>query len=93
MVKSQSTTSDLSTYQKLILYLSKTHPEYTASDFKDALYTFRQERQTLAGLNLDRIEESLLDIVRRKYPDEKVRLSLRLVYDVVCSHICFSPSD
>ena len=42
------------------------------SDFKDALYTFRQERQTLAGLNLDRIEESLLDIVRRKYPDEKV---------------------
>ncbi|CAF0904919.1 unnamed protein product [Rotaria sordida] len=63
--------SDLSTFDKLMMYFTKTNPEYSISDFTEALYAYRQERQTLAGLSLSQIEEGVLNIVRSKYPSKQ----------------------
>ncbi|CAF0903256.1 unnamed protein product [Rotaria sordida] len=63
--------SDLSTFDKLMVYFTKTNPEYSISDFTEALYAYRQERQTLAGLSLSQIEEGVLNIVRSKYPSKQ----------------------
>ncbi|CAF1172549.1 unnamed protein product [Adineta ricciae] len=64
-------TFELSTFEKLMLYLTKSHPEYTKSNFTEALYAYRQEQQTLAGLSLSQIEDGVLNIVRSKYPSEQ----------------------
>lgn len=37
------------------------------SDFTEALYTYRRERGSLAGLSLQTIEEGLWNIVREKH--------------------------
>jgi hypothetical protein len=42
------------------------------TDFTEALYAYRQEQQTLAGLSLSQIEEGVLSVVRRKYPSQQV---------------------
>ncbi|CAF3425090.1 unnamed protein product [Rotaria sp. Silwood1] len=63
--------SDLSTFDKLMMYFTKTNPEYSISNFTEALYAYRQERQTLAGLSLSQIEEGVLNIVRSKYPSKQ----------------------
>ncbi|CAF1222707.1 unnamed protein product [Adineta steineri] len=65
-------TSELSTFDKLMLYLTKTHPDYSKSDFAEALYAYRNEQQTLAGLSLTQIEEGVLNIVRNKHPTKQV---------------------
>ncbi|UJR23681.1 hypothetical protein I4U23_026664 [Adineta vaga] len=65
-------TFELSTFEKLMLYLTKTHPEYMKSDFTEAIYAYRQEQQTLAGLSLSQIEEGVLNIVRNKYPSKQI---------------------
>ena len=42
------------------------------SDFTEAIHTYRQHQQTLAGIPLNRLEEDLIGIVRRKYPNNEV---------------------
>jgi hypothetical protein len=42
------------------------------SDFTEALSTYRDEQQTFAGIPLSRIEESVVNIIRRKYPSTEV---------------------
>jgi hypothetical protein len=42
------------------------------SDLTDALYSYRQEQQTLAGRSLSQIEEGVLNIIRSKYPSKQV---------------------
>ena len=52
-----------------------------SSDFTEALYAYRQEQQTLAGLSLSQIEEGILNLVRNKYSSKQVNkyvLSLEL---------------
>ncbi|CAF3340774.1 unnamed protein product [Rotaria socialis] len=63
--------SDTSTFDKLMMYFTKTNPEYSISDFTEALYSFRQNRQTLAGISLTQLEEGVLNIVRNKYPSKE----------------------
>jgi hypothetical protein len=45
---------------------------FDRSDFTEALYSYRHEQQTLAGLSLSQIEESVLNIIRSKYPSKQV---------------------
>ena len=42
------------------------------SDFIEALYTYREEQRTLAGLSLSQIEEGILNILRNKYLSRQV---------------------
>lgn len=42
------------------------------TDFTEALYSYRQAQQTLAGLSLSQIEEGVLTLVRNKYPTKQV---------------------
>jgi hypothetical protein len=42
------------------------------TDFTEALYAYRREQQTLAGLSLTQIEEGVLNLVRNKYPSKQV---------------------
>lgn len=43
-----------------------------SADFTDALYRYRQEQQTLAGLSLTQIEEGILNNLQNKNPSEQV---------------------
>lgn len=46
---------------------------FNRSEFTEALYAYRRERQTLTGLSLSQIEEAVLNIIRNKYHSREVK--------------------
>ena len=58
------------------------------SDFTEAIHTYRQQQQTLAGIPLNRLEEDLIQIIRRKYPN--IEVNEEFLTRQPFSSLCFS---
>jgi len=67
---------------------------FDRSDFTEALYSYRQEQQTLAGLSLTQIEEGVLNIIRSKYPSKQVNKTCCFIHIsifIICLRLISTP--